>query len=205
MPGAMSGDPEEVPIAVPGTKANARKKQSNSDDRNRARLVKEGKFLASQQPRIIFHDDNTAMISVCKNGRNPTMRWLGRVHGISIQFLHQEVQKPYILLGHICSEDMAGDIHTKAFTSAEAEYWDRARRNINLLAPNEKYIIGQPGPGYVNLAVNPQRYTTPDISKDPWANAESQAEVGAMSVAAGPCKFEVQHHPLLTFERSDGQ
>ena len=86
---------------LPGVKANARIRNSQADERNRTRLVRQSAYLRSKSPRLIFHEDNTAMISVCKNGRNPTMRWLGRVHGLAINFLHQEVQKPYMLLGHI--------------------------------------------------------------------------------------------------------
>ena len=33
---------------------------------------------------LCFNGDNSAMIQVCLTGRNPTMRHLGRTHGISI-------------------------------------------------------------------------------------------------------------------------
>ena len=167
--------------AMLGTKARERIKKSGSEDRNRTRLVKKGGFLKSKTARLIFHEDNTAMISVCKNGRNPTMRWLGRVHGISINFLHQEVKKPYVLLGHIASEHMAGDIHTKSFGPAEAAVWNRARQNINVISKDERHLIGQPGPGYINLAINPQKYARPETQRDPWEDAEAPAMVAVGS------------------------
>ena len=37
--------------------------------------------------KIIFHEDNTAMIQICKTGKNPTMRHLPRVHSWLLFFL----------------------------------------------------------------------------------------------------------------------
>jgi hypothetical protein len=36
-----------------------------------------------------FHEDNGAMIQVCKTGRNQTMRHLGRTHRIDVHWLHE--------------------------------------------------------------------------------------------------------------------
>ena len=36
--------------------------------------------------KVVCHDDDSAMINVCQNVWNPTMRHLGRVHGISVTF-----------------------------------------------------------------------------------------------------------------------
>ena len=33
---------------------------------------------------LVFHADNESMIAVCNTGKNPTMRHIGRTHGISI-------------------------------------------------------------------------------------------------------------------------
>jgi hypothetical protein len=37
--------------------------------------------------------DNQAVIEVVRTGRNPSMRHLSRVHGISIGFLHEQYDK----------------------------------------------------------------------------------------------------------------
>ena len=142
-----------------GAKARARIKKSQSEERNRMRLLRGGGLAQSKDPRLIFHEDNTAMISVCKNGRNPTMRWLGRVHGISINFIHQEVLKPYILLGHINTEGMAGDIYTKSFSESDAAAWTRARQNINAADEGIKSSLS---PDALNLGKDEQR-STPEI------------------------------------------
>ena len=38
-----------------------------------------------------FHEDNETMIRVCETGRNPTMRHLGRVHIVGVQWLHGRI------------------------------------------------------------------------------------------------------------------
>ena len=38
---------------------------------------------------LFVHGDNQAMIQVVKTGKNPTMRYLGRTHGVSIPWLHE--------------------------------------------------------------------------------------------------------------------
>ena len=38
---------------------------------------------------LIFHEDNRAMIQVCRSGKNPTMRYLLRTHRVSVDWLHE--------------------------------------------------------------------------------------------------------------------
>ena len=45
--------------------------------------------VAGQELRIIFHDDNQAMIAVIRSGKNATMRHIERSHGISIVWTHE--------------------------------------------------------------------------------------------------------------------
>ena len=47
-------------------------------------MIMTGEALKRQPARIIYHEDNDAMIQVVEIGRNPTMRHVGRIHGISI-------------------------------------------------------------------------------------------------------------------------
>ena len=49
--------------------------------------------LMKREPRIVFYDDNQAMINVMRSGRNPTMRHMERTHGISITWLHDMFKK----------------------------------------------------------------------------------------------------------------
>ena len=64
----------------------------------------------------IFHEDNQAMIRVCETGRNPTMRHLGRTHGVSVAWLHEQLYiRKLCPIEYTESLDMAADIYTKAF------------------------------------------------------------------------------------------
>ena len=50
---------------------------------------------------LYMHDDNAAAISVIRTGRNPTMRTLGRVHGVSISAMHERLYGDDFKLGYI--------------------------------------------------------------------------------------------------------
>ena len=70
--------------------------------------------LLSGKPQLIVHEDNQAMIRVVTTGRNPTMRYLGRTHGVAVQWLHECFQNPQIRLLYETSDRMCADIYTKA-------------------------------------------------------------------------------------------
>ena len=81
-----------------------------------------------------FHEDNTAMIRVVTTGKNPSMKHLGRVHGVGIAFLHERIAseiKDPVLLKYEESKNMAADIYTKAFT--DPEKWCHACNLINMV------------------------------------------------------------------------
>jgi len=101
---------------------------------------------------LIFHGDNEAMIQVCRSGRNPTMRHLGRTHGISITWLHDETTKPTCTLRYIETSRMAADIFTKFFPHRKKDTWDQVRKLINVLSPDErKQMVGSPGEGWLDI------------------------------------------------------
>ena len=49
----------------------------------------------------MFHEDNQAMILVVMSGRNPTMRHLGRVHRVSVAWLHERLYLTFCFLGAV--------------------------------------------------------------------------------------------------------
>ena len=49
-------------------------------------------------PGLVVHEDNQAMIRVVETGKNPTMRYIGRTHGISVAWLHEVFQKSELAL-----------------------------------------------------------------------------------------------------------
>ena len=62
------------------------------------------------------------------------MRHLGRVHRISIAWLHERYQDPYVRLKYTTSEAMAADIFTKAFK--EANTWNKLLGLIGIVSPS---------------------------------------------------------------------
>ena len=87
--------------------------------------------LFPKAPRGVFHEDNQAMIRVCETGKNPTMRHLGRTHGVSVAWLHEQLAvRKLVDLEYTDSNLMAADIYTKAFT--DADRWEHALLLITL-------------------------------------------------------------------------
>ena len=117
-----------------------------------ASLVDGGGSAPAISKVLHFHGDNETMLQVCRTGRNPTMRHLGRTHGISIQWLHDETTKETCELHYIETANMAADIFTKFFPQAKASTWTEARKLINVLSPEEfEEMVGDPGGGYLSL------------------------------------------------------
>ena len=83
-----------------------------------------------------FHEDNQAMIRVCETGKNPTMRHLGRTHGISIAWLHEILTlHGNIKLVYEQSHLMTADIYTKAFS--DPARWEHALLLANVLSDKQ--------------------------------------------------------------------
>jgi hypothetical protein len=91
--------------------------------------------LLSQKVRLTFHEDNQAAIYVCKNGRNPTSRTLGRTHGVCVAWLHENFANGHFDLIYEKTDAQAADIFTKGFT--DIHKWEHACKNINHVVPKE--------------------------------------------------------------------
>ena len=65
---------------------------------------------------LLVHGDNSASISIAKSGKNPTMRHMGRTHGVSLSWISNEIKCKRLDLGYINTGDMAADIFTKFYT-----------------------------------------------------------------------------------------
>ena len=73
-------------------------------------------MLLPHKPGLIVHEDNQAMMTVVKSGRNPTMRYLKKMHRVSVAWLHQRFKSKVYELVYEVSCRMAADIYTKAFS-----------------------------------------------------------------------------------------
>ena len=49
--------------------------------------------LMPKKPALYVHEDNQPLIRVLKTGKNPTMRYLGRTHRVSVAWLHECFQR----------------------------------------------------------------------------------------------------------------
>ena len=97
---------------------------------------------------LIVHSDNTATISIAKSGKNPTMRHMGRVHGVGIAAIAQLVESKDIDIGYIKSEQMAADIFTKFYPKDKLLIWQRHRALIGIFGPGEHTSsMAKPGGG----------------------------------------------------------
>jgi hypothetical protein len=76
-------------------------------------------YLNSTASPLIHHVDNQCVIEVVRTGRNPTMRHLGRVHGVSIGFLHETYRQGDMTMYYVSSSLMAADIYTKTFVDGQ--------------------------------------------------------------------------------------
>ena len=91
--------------------------------------------LLPHAPGLHLHEDNQAMIRVVETGRNPTMRYIGRTHGVSVAWLHETFQRDELKLAYELSARMCADIFTKGFT--EADKWNLVCKLICIIDPAE--------------------------------------------------------------------
>ena len=89
--------------------------------------------LMPHHPPLVVHEDNQAMIRVMQTGRNPTMRYLGRTHRISVAWLHEVFKDQNQLLVYEESNTMCADIYTKGFS--DRLKWRLACDLINIIDP----------------------------------------------------------------------
>ena len=70
--------------------------------------------------KLICHEDNDVAIRVCQSGRNQSMRYLGRTHGISVAWLHEQYVAGGFELVYAPSLSKAADIFTESFSIPDA-------------------------------------------------------------------------------------
>ena len=90
-------------------------------------------ILSSTKGNLCLYEDNQAMISVVRSGRNPTMRYLERTHGVSVAWLHEIFQADHIALVYEITGKMAADIYTKGYD--DARKWKSVTSLINIVTP----------------------------------------------------------------------
>ena len=73
------------------------------------------------------------MIRICTTGKNPTMRYLGLTHGISIAWLHERCSEDCVNLVHCPTSEQAAGIFTKTFE--DATKWQPLLSLVDVINP----------------------------------------------------------------------
>ena len=81
-------------------------------------------LLLAPPHRILVHEDNQVAVRIVRTGRNQTMRYLNRTHGVSVAWIHERYLAGDFEIQWEASDGMAADVFTKAFSNPLA--WDAA-------------------------------------------------------------------------------
>jgi hypothetical protein len=100
----------------------------------------------------LFHEDNAAMIQICKTGKSPTTRHMGRTHRVQSHWLHETFQQKWVDLLKCGTKCMRADIFTKGFDSLDK--WAHALKLINHVDPTT-FWSHRPGPDEVTFGPEP--------------------------------------------------
>ncbi len=79
------------------------------------------------------HEDNQDRIRVCETCENPTMRHLLRTHRVSVDWLHEIVNRDDVIMLYETTDRQAADVFTKGFTNVDK--WVHATELINIFSP----------------------------------------------------------------------
>ena len=74
------------------------------------------------------------MICICRSGRNPTMRHIGRTHGVCASWLKEVYERPENTYVYDDTTMQAADIYTKGFS--DKLKWQHAHELINVCDPS---------------------------------------------------------------------
>ena len=94
--------------------------------------------------QLTLIEDNESTAAIIRSGRNPTMRHLGRTHGVHVNWLHDLYKRKVFGVLYSRTEAQCADVFTKAFR--ELPKWQQAYRMIGIGRP-EDAIKPPPEPG----------------------------------------------------------
>ena len=109
------------------------------------------------------------MIRMCETGRNPTMCYLSRTHGLCIAWLYERFKSGALELIYEESSKMAGDIFTKAFT--DRAKWNGVCHLVNIVDKDLFYdliasSVPAPDGGGIFPTTTPAADAPNEISED---------------------------------------
>ena len=110
------------------------------------------------------------MMRVVETGRNPTMRYIGRTHGVSIAWLHERFKEQHHLMTYCESSKQAGDIYTKPFI--DAAKWESVYN-----------LIGVCHPSLLHAVIHDFVATYGKLNLKPKPSADSEEDLAAPAVS----------------------
>jgi hypothetical protein len=89
--------------------------------------------ISATKPTLRFQEYNQAMIRICETGKKPTMRHLGRTHGVSVAWLHERMQDGDVGMSYCDTSDQSADVYTKTF--GDPQKWAKAHELVGVIDP----------------------------------------------------------------------
>jgi hypothetical protein len=108
--------------------------------------------ILEREALCVFHEDNAAMIQVCRTGKNPTMRHMGRTHRVNVHWLHETFKHKWLDLVKTGTHCMRADIFTKGFDTLDK--WIHALHLINHVDPGTFFVLN-PGAEVITFGAEP--------------------------------------------------
>ena len=151
------------------------------------------------QPQLVaeFHEDNSTCIHIVEHGYSPMMRHVGRTHGVSIKFLHEQFERDYLLLRKEDTKMQRADAFTKAFSAQDwpHQLWLISCRDPKTeWSPEPRPLDGGTRMGYadaVDASAKP-------LKRNNLAGAAPAPDVTLFS--SNPYGHMVPYHGGVTFE-----
>ena len=112
--------------------------------------------ILEREAVCLFHEDNAAMIQICKTGKSPTTRHMGRTHRVQSHWLHETFQQKWLNLLKCGTKYMRAYICTKGFDSLDK--WIHALKLINHVDP-DSFWNHRPGLAEVTFGPEPPTVT----------------------------------------------
>ena len=163
--------------------------------------------VLAPQAKLPCHEDNEVAIRVCRSGRNQTMRHLGRVHGITVAWLHEQYANGLFNLVYEPSATMAADIFTKGFTNPET--WRSVGWLVSVIRPEEVEEFCRsngaplPPPQGGTKAGKAGEWTLNQDGSGEWVRWDRAASRFSTLWSTGPARQEVQER--LTYDANTGE
>ena len=89
--------------------------------------------VLGRKVELVALEDNEATLQIVKTGKNPSLRRISRVHGVSISWLHDLFKQEGIGIKYQFTGGQKADIFTKVFK--DRTVWNSVRSLVGIRPP----------------------------------------------------------------------